>query len=304
MTMTLYSSKGGVETYYFHYTSNSDIPVEAICWNEGEEDQPIEIPSTINDTTNTTDDLVDQARELIKNFQGDTPIVKALNWYYYSTREEEWLYSDLRQQLLRQQDYHCPITGMVELGQPMLSSKWTGSLGIFHILQRPRIFDSRRNRQTDFFGPITREIIQNYIGSGMDLDSIPRDDPSNAVALELNTCSHLRDFRMSLKATGNPNEYAVERYGASLWPVLMNDIIVFKEGTPPDPRYIHLHACVADVLQRSGVGSVIDKILGCLPYPSRTRHPEDLQGVLTTLGLRYSLITALQLPQSDFEALV
>ncbi len=55
--MTLYSAKGGVETYYFHYTSNSDIPVEAICWNEGEEDQPIEIPSTTDDTTNTADDL-------------------------------------------------------------------------------------------------------------------------------------------------------------------------------------------------------------------------------------------------------
>ncbi len=65
------------------------------------------------------------------------------------------------------------------------------------------------------------------------------------------------------------------------------------------PRYLHLHACVANILQRSGAGSVIDKILGCLPYPSRTRHPEDLQEVLTTLGLRYSLITALQLPQID-----
>ncbi|PBK95833.1 hypothetical protein ARMGADRAFT_1028102 [Armillaria gallica] len=225
--------------------------------------------------------------------------VKALNWYYYTTREEEWLHSDLREQLLRQQDYHCPITGRVELGQPMLSSKWTGTLGIFHILQGPRIVNSRRNTQIDFFGPITREIIQNYIGTTMDLDSVPCNDPSNAIALELNTCSHLSDFRISLK---NPNEYAVERYGQCLWPVLMNDDVVFKEGTSPDPRYLHLHACVADVLQRSGAGSVIDKILGCLPY--RTRHPEDLQGVLTTLGLWYSLITALGLPQSDFEALI
>ncbi|PBK95815.1 hypothetical protein ARMGADRAFT_1077342 [Armillaria gallica] len=136
----------------------------------------------------------------------------------------------------------------------------------------------------------------------MDLDSVPRDDPSNAIALELNTCSHLKDFRMSLKATGNPNEYAVERYGACLWPELMNDVIVFKEGTLPNPRYLHLHACVVDVLQRNGAGNVIDKILGCLPY--RTRHPEGLQGVLTTLGLRYSLVTTFQLPQSDFDALV
>ncbi len=70
--MTLYSAKGGIETYYFHYTSNNDIPVEAICWNEGEEDQPIDIPST-DDTTNTTDYLVDRAHELIKNFEEDTP---------------------------------------------------------------------------------------------------------------------------------------------------------------------------------------------------------------------------------------
>ncbi|PBK95821.1 hypothetical protein ARMGADRAFT_1077348 [Armillaria gallica] len=174
---------------------------------------------------------------------------KALNWYYYMTREEEWLHSDLREQLLRQQDYHCPVTGMVELGQPKLSSEWMGSLGIFHILQRPRVINSRRNTQIDFFGPITREIIQNYICTTMDLDSVPRDDPNNAIALELNTCSHLSDFRMSLKATGNPNEYAVERYGECLCLVLMNDVIVFKEGTLPDPRYLHLHACVADVLQ-------------------------------------------------------
>ncbi|KAK0244631.1 hypothetical protein EDD85DRAFT_979322 [Armillaria nabsnona] len=193
---------------------------------------------------------------------------------------------------------------MVELGQPMLSSKWLGTLGIFHILQRPQVFNSRRNTQIDFFRPITREIIQNYIGTGVDLDSIPCDDPSNAIALELNTCSHLSDFRMSLKATGNPNESAVERYGACLCPVLMKDAIVFKEGTPPDPRYLHLHARVANVLQRSGAGNVIDKILGCLPYPSRTQHPEDLQDGLTTLGLRYSPITALWLPKIDFYALV
>ncbi len=55
--------------------------------------------------------------------------------------------------------------------------------------------------EIDFFGPITREIIQNYIGTGVDLDSVPYDDPSNTIALELNTCSHLSGFRISLKAT-------------------------------------------------------------------------------------------------------
>ncbi len=112
-------------------------------------------------------------------------------------------------------------------------------------------------------------------------------------------------LRYSAPFTREPNEYAVERYGACLCPVLMKDAIIFQEGTLPDPRYPHLHACVADVLQGSGAGSVINKILGCLAPLSESdtasrRSPE----VLTTLGLRYSLITALGLPQSDFEALV
>ncbi|PBK67130.1 hypothetical protein ARMSODRAFT_976853 [Armillaria solidipes] len=278
--MTLYSSKGGVETYYFHYTSHSDIPVEAICWNEGEargywnvgpahraaifmqsyniecsrcmhkekeedlksvrryeedrrcvvrccldagerigrqlkaietlqgrsrrgeEDQPIEIPSTTDDTTNTMDYLIEQARGLIKNFEGDTP--KWLTTLGGPSIVVAILSSilDYAPNLLRQQNYHCPITDTVELGQPKLPSEWMGTLGIFHILQRPQVINSRRNTQIDFFGPITREIIQNYIGTVMDLDSVPDDDSSNAIALELNTCSHLSDFRMSLKATG------------------------------------------------------------------------------------------------------
>ncbi|SJL17724.1 uncharacterized protein ARMOST_21285 [Armillaria ostoyae] len=204
--MTLYSSKGGVETYYFHYTSHSDIPVEAICWNEGEEDQPIEIPSTTDDTTNTTDYLVDQARELIKNVEGDTPkwltalggpgivvaILSSMLDYAPNIRYVSSAICEKHQSI----DF-----GVLLRQQLMLSSKWTGSLRIFHILQRPRIINSRRNTQIDFFGPITREIIQNYVGP-VDLDPVLCDDPSNALALELNTCSHLSDFRISLKATG------------------------------------------------------------------------------------------------------
>ncbi len=63
LSQTLYS---GVElttstgSLYF----NSDVPVELICLNEGEDYQPIQIPSTTDDTAAY---LVTQACELIKN---------------------------------------------------------------------------------------------------------------------------------------------------------------------------------------------------------------------------------------------
>ncbi|KAG7444094.1 uncharacterized protein BT62DRAFT_251467 [Guyanagaster necrorhizus] len=70
--MTLYSAKGGVETYRFHYTANSNVPIEASCWNEGE-NPPIQVPLTVEDLIHTTEYLVAEAQELIRNFQPDSP---------------------------------------------------------------------------------------------------------------------------------------------------------------------------------------------------------------------------------------
>ncbi|KAK0440431.1 uncharacterized protein EV420DRAFT_1134564 [Desarmillaria tabescens] len=224
---------------------------------------------------------------------------KAFNWYsilvVQETDKDELpspLY-ELRQQLLRQQNYRCPITGVVEMGHPKLPGDMTSTLGIFHILERPIIGFEK----FDFFEPITREIIENYFPT-LDLDSLP-EDPSNAIALERNTYTNFTDLRMSLKATANANEYRVETYGECLWAAPLPEVIVIKEA---DPQYLRSHSCVADVLHQSGAGRVIDKILGCLPQRTSAVHPADiidLQGVLDILGLRYSLVTALQLPQLD-----
>ncbi|KAG7444093.1 uncharacterized protein BT62DRAFT_251463 [Guyanagaster necrorhizus] len=180
---------------------------------------------------------------------------------------------------------------MVELGHPKLSSEVMCILRTHHILQRPII------GEIDFFEPITREIIHKYINPGVDLNSVPNDDPSNAFACELNTDIHFSNFRMSLKETTNADEYTVETYGQCLWPRYFKKVVTFKEGTlRPDPRYLHLHACVADVLQKSGAARVIDHILKCLPQKRRPADIVDLQGVLNILGLRYSLVAAFQFP--------
>ncbi|KAK0460083.1 uncharacterized protein EV420DRAFT_1534906 [Desarmillaria tabescens] len=135
-------------------------------------------------------------------------IVKALNWYSYQVAREtkdelpSHLY-DLRQQVLRQQNYHCPITGMIESGYPKLSSEMTSLLAVFHILHRPVLEGntSQPNTQIDFFGSTTREMIQNYINPKLDWDRVPYDEPRNTIVLELNMYTNLSHFLMSLKAT-------------------------------------------------------------------------------------------------------
>ncbi|KAK0244648.1 hypothetical protein EDD85DRAFT_932689 [Armillaria nabsnona] len=141
----------------------------------------------------------------------------------------------------------------------------------FVTIHLTQLINSRLNIQIDFRIHHAKDHTELY-----QPPSVP---PSN---LELNTCS---TFRIAIE---NSSEYAVERYGEFLWwPVLINNVIVVKESTTL--RYVHAYTHEAE------------REL-CLPY--RTWHPEDLQGVLTTLGLRYSLISPSQLPQIDFGALV
>ncbi|KAK0244658.1 hypothetical protein EDD85DRAFT_785037 [Armillaria nabsnona] len=94
----------------------------------------------------------------------------------------------------------------------------------------------------------------------------------------------------------NADEYTAETYGERVWLVPIKNRIVFEGDAPPDPGYLHLHACVADVLQRSGAGKVIDKILRCLPEQKCPADLVDLQRVLDILELRYSLVAAFKLP--------
>ncbi|KAK0460097.1 uncharacterized protein EV420DRAFT_1641434 [Desarmillaria tabescens] len=103
-------------------------------------------------------------------------------------------------------------------------------------------------------------------------------------------------FLFSLKPMTNANEYHAEMYGVHTWLVPIKSPIVFEGDAPPDPGYLHLHAYVTDVLQQSGAGKVIDRILKCLPTWMCPTDIIDLQGVLDMLNLRYSLVTALNLP--------
>ncbi|KAK0244662.1 hypothetical protein EDD85DRAFT_1018290 [Armillaria nabsnona] len=225
---------------------------------------------------------------------------KALNWYEdREARRKKFppSFDVLREQVLLRQDYQCAISGIGEIGRkkvPMchlrinriLHSPIVGSEKVMLIYDdcSPELGVLTSERQTDIFGTMTREIIKNYIDPAMNLDALQHD-----MGMFFNK------FLFSLKSTTNPNEYTTETYGERVWLGSIKNRIVFDGDTPPDPRY-HLHACVADVLQRSGAGKVIDKILQCLPEQKCPVDIVDLQRVLDILELRYSLVAAFKLP--------
>ncbi|PBK60154.1 hypothetical protein ARMSODRAFT_735347 [Armillaria solidipes] len=160
-------------------------------------------------------------------------------------------------------------------------------LRISRILHSPVV----GSEKTNFFGTMTREIVKNYIDPAVNLDALV-DGPHNAIASRHDIGVFFNDFLFSLKSTTNAHEYTMETYGERVWLVPIKNRIVFKGDTPPDPGYLHLHACVTDVLQRSGAGRVIDKILQCLPEQKCSADIVDLQRVLDILELRYSLVAA------------
>ncbi|KAK0460081.1 uncharacterized protein EV420DRAFT_250032 [Desarmillaria tabescens] len=346
--MRSYSSEW-TEGYCIHYTSDSEIPIEAICWSEEKIDQE-QMPSAediarfMDNPDHTTDYLVTEARELIKGCD-DGPIwlsglgssvvsilsamldcapserglryisssicaSKSLNqlalvWFAhflwpfkvlnrYSVlldSKTKWSqHCDLRQQVLLRQDYRCALTGFTQLGHT--KGRPLCNLQITRILQRS-IMGSEK---TDFLGTIAREMVKNYVDPTVDLDA---DGLHNFITFQYDTSVYFNYFMFSLKATSNAGEYAVETYGEREWFFPFKDVIVFEVDTPPDPRYLRLHACVADVLHQSGAGKVMNKILFCLYERTgavRIADIIDLQGMLDTLALRYSLITALKLP--------
>ncbi|KAK0201459.1 hypothetical protein DFS33DRAFT_988000 [Desarmillaria ectypa] len=214
--------------------------------------------------------------------------VKALNWYEdREARRRGFLQSGdiLREQVLLRQDYRCAISGLVEIGREKVPSC---HLRISRILHSPIV----GSEKTDFFGTMTREIVKNYIAPVVNLD----DGPHNAIASHYDMGVFFNNFSFSLKPTTNADEYTAETYGERAWLVSIKNPIVSKGDTPPDPGYLRVHACVADVLQQSGAGRVIDKILKCLPERTCTADIIDLQGVLDNFSFRYSLVTALELP--------
>ncbi|SJL17709.1 uncharacterized protein ARMOST_21269 [Armillaria ostoyae] len=235
---------------------------------------------------------------------------KALNWYEdrEARRKESSPPCDvLREQVLLRQDYQCAISGIGEMGHkkvPMchlrigriLHRPIVGSEKVMLIYDYPHELEVLTSEgQTDFFGMMTREIVKNYIDPTVNLDALA-DGPHNAIASQHDIGMFFNNFLFSLKPTTNPDEYTAETYGERIWLVPIKSRIVFEGDTPPDPGYLHLHACMADVLQRSGAGKVIDKILKCIPERTCPADIIDLQQVLDTLGLRYSLVAAFELP--------
>ncbi|SJL17716.1 uncharacterized protein ARMOST_21277 [Armillaria ostoyae] len=187
--MTLYSAKGAVETYYFHYTSNNDVPVE----------------KTISSPKHT-------------NFEGDTPKwLTALGMPGIGIA----ITSAMLDCASNVSDLGHLVAATMELGL-------TGRLGTsFHIL------GSSTPDQTQRSTHHARDRTERYRPRGPD-------DPSN---LELNTCSTFRmatGVRLAFKSTwptpkNMPSRGTENSYG---WHVLIN-VIAFKEGIPPDPRYLH-----------------------------------------------------------------
>ncbi|PBK95893.1 hypothetical protein ARMGADRAFT_1010808, partial [Armillaria gallica] len=297
--------------YYFHFTSDSDVPVEA---NFGTEDknQRIDrqqIPSMEENcdyAPPTWLSVLDGSLVSLcicacksDGALGQLGLVwfahllwpfKALNWYEdREARKREFSPPDvLREQVLLRQDYQCAISGIGEMGHkkvPMCH------LRISRILHNPIV----GSEKTDFFGTMTREIVKNYIDPAVNLDALV-DGPHNAIASQHDIVMFFNNFLFSLKPTRNADEYTAETYGERVWLVPIKDRIIFEGDTPPDPGYPHLHVCMADVLQRSGAGKVIDKILQCLPGQKCPADIVDLQRVLDILELRYSLIAAFKLP--------
>ncbi|KAK0244689.1 hypothetical protein EDD85DRAFT_208600 [Armillaria nabsnona] len=247
--------------------------------------------------------------------------VKALNWYEdREARKKEFTpSSDVhREQVLHFMPYtatyliplltRCYFDKITSVPYPALG-KWDTRKYLCAICesavysmtqsQVPRRYDHcpcelgvlTSESQTDFFGTMTREIVKNYIDPTVNLDALT-DGPHNAIASQHDMGMFFNNFLFSLKPTTNPNEYTALTYGEHIWLVPSKNRVVFEGDTPPDPGYLHLHACVADVLQRSGAGKVIDRILQCLPERTCPADIVDLQRVLDILELRYSLVAA------------
>lgn len=129
--------------------------------------------------------------------------------------------------------------------------------------------------------------------------------------LMLDSMVHMEfgQFRLIFEATGAPNHYRIKPFPGIVTSAIQNlpksRLVNFRvhkgNWDLPDPRLLHIHACIGKFLHRSGQGKVIDKLLqnfercGGLA-PSGSFNIEEL------LAARLSLLPSNVKETPDYEA--